>query len=217
MRASGSLLPPPAPLTGAEVHAGCSCGPLSPQCLLYFEMEACFYECDHNIGKYRKYPTCVDSKGEQNAWQIVDMPLSSTMVDAWYNACANDLFCTGDSGSYFDLPSLTCIKPNSSQTETTTCRKFSNIYANSSDMITRMWDNSFAYGGPTDFVFPQRGAAPFDNINVINPNNAIAANSGKTNPLFCPFRTVVDPKAQALSDFALYVRTARGARSLLGR
>jgi hypothetical protein len=170
-------------------------------------MEACFYECDHNIGDYRKYPTCIDGDGEQNAWQIENMPLSSTMVDAWFAACSNDLFCTGPSGSYFDLPSLTCVPPTGGALETATCRKFSNIYHNASNMITQMWDGSFSYApaGTTGFVFPAPATAPFDNVVTVNPNNAIADANSMTSPPFCGFRTAVSGWAQALDDFNLYV------------
>jgi hypothetical protein len=173
-------------------------------------MEACFYECDHNIGKYRKYPTCVDALGEQNAWEIAAMPLSSTQADAWFNACQNDLFCTGASGSYFDLPSVQCEKPVAPNITTDTCRRFGDIYGNASNMITAMWSGSFAYGGPNDYTFPQPGAAPFDGSSNINPNNLVAAASGIANPPFCPFRPSVDGQTQATSDIQLYVRARSG-------
>ena len=181
-------------------------------------MEACFYECDHNIGKYRKYPTCVDSANEQNAWQIANMPLSSTLATNWFNACANDLFCVGSSGSYLDLPSVQCVLPVAPATNTSTCRRFADIYHNASNMIVQMWDGSFSYGGPNDYTFPQPGAAPFDGAGNQNPNNAVAANSGIANPPFCPFRPSVDGQAQAISDIQLYVRAqAQRARGCVGR
>jgi|APGre2960657444_1045066.scaffolds.fasta_scaffold03284_5 hypothetical protein len=168
-------------------------------------MEACFYECDHNIGRYRAFPSCVDSTGAQNAWQIANMPLSSTMVNAWYTACANDLFCTGSTGSYFDLPSTVC------KVGTSTCRKFSDIYGvaggtlaqNATSMITKLWDGSFSYGGPSDFVFPNPSAAPFDGVLVQNPNNVVYANI--SDPPFCSFRAAVSGWQQATSDFLLYI------------
>ena len=185
-----------------------SCGPLSNACQAYFQAEACFYECDWNIGSFRKFPTCVEPTGDQNAWQIVNMPLSSTLVNNWWNACKNDFFCTGASGSYFDLPSLTCVPPSASGAETATCKKFSTIYANATDFITRLWDNSFsvAASGAPGYTFPSLGDAPFDGITVINPNIATTAALSRTNPPFCPFRTTVDGFAQAMSDFRLYVR-----------
>jgi folate receptor len=170
-------------------------------------MEACFYECDHNMGKYRKYPTCIDAQGDQNGWQINGLPLQATMVNNWWAACKNDLFCTGDSGSYFDLPSLTCVKPVAPANETATCRKFSNIYTSPQDMITKMWDGSFsvADAGKPGFVFPAPGAAPFVGPND-NPNNAAALALNVSDPPFCPFRTAVNGTAQALADLSLYVR-----------
>lgn len=42
------------------------------------------YECDPNIGKFRKFQGCIDTTtGEQNAWQIEALPLKASTCDAW--------------------------------------------------------------------------------------------------------------------------------------
>ena len=90
--------------------------------------EACLYECDANLGAFRKYSdeekalctadgvavgatvtkadgssyTCVkkgDSENAENAWEIHQMPIKASYADAFYRACANDYFC--DSGSFW--------------------------------------------------------------------------------------------------------------------
>ena len=86
-------------------------------------MEGCFYECEVNAGLYRKYTdaqhqfcsgaadgaynaslnyTCQVSPwggNAENRWQLYKMPITPAFAEAWYRACANDLFC-GD-GDYF--------------------------------------------------------------------------------------------------------------------
>ena len=138
------------------------------------------------------------------------MPLSNTMVSQWWSACQNDLFCTGASGSYFELPTLAanaCTPPPTGSpagTETATCKKFSTIYANATDMINRLWDGSFSVAAPGagGYVFPQAGDAPFNGINVLNPNNNATT---APNPPFCDFRPTVSGWIQAMNDFKLYI------------
>ena len=105
----------------------CSCGSLSTACQQYFMQEACFYECDHNIGLFRQFRSvgadsvtgnCMDGTGSQNAWQILNLPLKPSLVNGWWAACKNDLFCTAESGSYFDLPSSACVAPVAPAEET---------------------------------------------------------------------------------------------------
>jgi folate receptor len=102
------------------------CGPLSPACERFFVQEACFYECEPNIGLYRKYveqgqpqyeggdaetynPACDPYALEYNAsltcdhntWQVSGMPIKASYCDAWWLACRDDYFCAHDGGSYF--------------------------------------------------------------------------------------------------------------------
>jgi folate receptor len=172
-------------------------------------MEACFYECDHNMGKYRKYSTCLDGQGDQNGWQINGLPLQQTMVNSWWNACKEDVFCTGPSGDYFELPTLadgTCVPAPAGSplgTETATCKKFKNIYGNATDMINRLWGGSFSVAsGAGGFVFPEPKATPYDNGATPNPNNVA---SQLADPPFCGFRPTVSGWIQAMNDFKLYV------------
>jgi len=102
------------------------CGPLSQACERFFVEEACFYECDVNAGIYRRFTdeqhalcgaaavgatvtlssgetyTCIEQWGAnaENQWELYKMPIRASYADAWYRACANDLFCGG--GNYFE-------------------------------------------------------------------------------------------------------------------
>eukprot|EP01084_Bolivina_argentea_P025658 47730_1 len=69
------------------------CGPLSAACERFFVQEACFYECDPNVGLWRYQGN--------HSWMITNMPIKSGYCDAWYRACANDYFCASDGGSFF--------------------------------------------------------------------------------------------------------------------
>jgi folate receptor len=108
-------------LYGPEYHWN-RCGPISQACERFYVQEACFYECDVNLGHYRKcddsqvaaavYQTdgvtpCTSSWDPgcgcfENTWQIENMPIQAAYCDAFYEACYDDLFC--GSGSFFDCP-----------------------------------------------------------------------------------------------------------------
>ncbi|CAJ1381079.1 unnamed protein product [Effrenium voratum] len=103
---------------GAQFHWD-RCGPVSQECERFFVQEACFYECDPNVGLYRKYhrgiydPRC-DAKSKayspmyaasrlcsHNTWELHQMPIKASYCDSWYAACHTDYFCAGDSGDFF--------------------------------------------------------------------------------------------------------------------
>lgn len=95
------------------------CGPLSQECERFFVQEACFYECDANVGFYRKYdadhydPRCDAQSGNyspmyaasrlcsHNTWELHQMPIKASYCDAWYAACRADHFCAGRNGDFF--------------------------------------------------------------------------------------------------------------------
>mmetsp|Transcript_38300 Transcript_38300/g.88419 ORF Transcript_38300/g.88419 Transcript_38300/m.88419 type:complete len:297 (+) Transcript_38300:139-1029(+) len=88
---------------GAEYHWD-RCGPLSQECERFFVQEACFYECEPNAGYYKKYVNGTDESGEENHWQMYQMPIKASYCDAWYIACADDLFC--GNGDYFECANI---------------------------------------------------------------------------------------------------------------
>ena len=91
------------PAMYGEEYATDHCGPLSPQCQLFFEAEACLYECSPHAGKFRKHTDCPAlANGEGNLWEMFGMPLRASSCDAWWEACRDDLFCVGPSRTFFD-------------------------------------------------------------------------------------------------------------------
>ena len=80
------------------------CGEMSQSCERFFVQEACFYECDVNIGLWRVYNDPINESNGENSWQIFGMPIKASYCNAWYNACYNDYFC--GNGSYFECARL---------------------------------------------------------------------------------------------------------------
>lgn len=83
------------------------CGKLSQACERFFVQEACLYECDPNIGNYRKCSDAQvaaaseDDECYYNTWELYKMPIKLGYCNAWYTACYEDKFCGGDSGNFF--------------------------------------------------------------------------------------------------------------------
>ena len=70
---------------------------MSTGCQAYFDAENCFYECDKNVGKWRKHSDCNEEDADvsnHNAWQIEAMPIRASTADAMYKACKDDFFRT---------------------------------------------------------------------------------------------------------------------------
>ncbi|KAK3289280.1 hypothetical protein CYMTET_3282 [Cymbomonas tetramitiformis] len=131
------------------------CGTLSEACQQYFAAEACFYECDVNAGKWRKYRDC----DGDNQWQMEGMPIKASYCDAWYEACKTDNFC--GSGSYFEM--ATCDSTDPSE-----CKPISEIYADGKELCEVMWDGAFTYEVDEDNAYIMDFAE-----GTLNPNNAV--------------------------------------------
>jgi folate receptor len=81
------------------------CGALSPACERFFVAEACFYECDVNIGHFRTFSdaevaNCADDWCAGNTWSVTGIPVKASYCESFYDACRNDYF--HDSGDYWD-------------------------------------------------------------------------------------------------------------------
>jgi len=48
---------------------------LSDECEQFFIEESCFYECDKNLGKWRKFADCMENTTQFNEWEIENMPI----------------------------------------------------------------------------------------------------------------------------------------------
>jgi len=148
------------------------CGKVSAKCQAFFVQEACFYECDKNLGKFRKHEDCSDIKHGgriENGWQIEKMPVKASYCDAWYDACKDDMICAGPTKSYFETPE--CLATNARNNNTDGCKTFSDIYSNGKDVCEVMWGNSFKYEEDETkaYVMSFEEGTP-------NPNNLVLPN-----------------------------------------
>lgn len=76
------------------------CGKLSDACERFFVAEACFYECDVNLGHFRRFSDAEVAAADDgspaawNTWQIQQMPVKASYCDSFYTACYHDYFHT---------------------------------------------------------------------------------------------------------------------------
>ena len=152
------------------------CGKLSPACEKWFVEEACFYECDVNIAKFRVEQECekADGTANDNLWQVMGVPMKASQCDQWYADCKDDLFCAGDeTKGYWDM--ATCDHQKD-------CKPFKELYSDGKDICEVMWGGSFKY--ETDeksaysFTFPPGVPNPND---LVLPSTLFPANHCKGN------------------------------------
>ena len=60
------------------------CGGLTSACEQFFIKEGCFYECDKNLGKWRKRRLLGD--GQRQRLGSRGVPIKASYCDAWYTA-----------------------------------------------------------------------------------------------------------------------------------
>ncbi|KAH9246220.1 hypothetical protein BASA81_016254 [Batrachochytrium salamandrivorans] len=81
------------------------CGKMSSACERFMVQEACFYECDPNLGLFRQYPPMADGSTRANEtgleWMVAKVPIRGDYCDAWWQACREDLFCAVGDGDVF--------------------------------------------------------------------------------------------------------------------
>ena len=154
------------------------CGQLSSACEAFFIEEGCFYECDHNLGKFRKHHDCGD-----NGWEIEAMPISAAYCDAWYEACkggANKL-CIGSASTdgnpqydFFSQPDC------HAEQDTLGCKRIDEVYTSGRHICETMWGTSYKYETNTT---ADSYVMSFDE-GITNPNNAKFPNMSY--PDVCP-------------------------------
>lgn len=127
------------------------CGQLSSACEKFFIEEGCFYECDHNVGKWRKHDDC-GSDGTGNEWEIEGMPIKASYCDAWYEACkgANNRLCIGSASeegkpvyTYFGQPACATAEGSLG------CKRIDEVYTSGKHICETMWGGSFKYEDDT--------------------------------------------------------------------
>lgn len=140
----------------------------------YLTNAACFYACDVNVGKFKKYNQCSkkvrlrrERKGGlhfsdtlflpwyptpisqiNNEWEISNLPLRSGDCDALFNICGNDQLAMPPGGNVIDNIMLG------------ECTPISQLYSSSKDFCEKFFRGAFAYDTSYDALTfrPQVGA-----------------------------------------------------------
>mmetsp|Transcript_11323 Transcript_11323/g.28552 ORF Transcript_11323/g.28552 Transcript_11323/m.28552 type:complete len:281 (-) Transcript_11323:253-1095(-) len=71
------------------------CGPIDQECERFLVQENCMYECDPSVGLYRQFSK--DSTEDDASWRVKGMPIKGEYCDAFFQACADQPTCRGDS------------------------------------------------------------------------------------------------------------------------
>jgi hypothetical protein len=116
---------------GYSIHG---CKTVSSTCQKFFIEESCFYECDKNMGKWRKHNV---SNPIDNGWQIEKMPVSAKYMDRWWEACKEEQICAGPTKSYFEMPD--CLALNKKNNNTAGCKRFGDVYKSGKEVAEVMW------------------------------------------------------------------------------
>lgn len=201
------------------------CGAVSAKCAAWFNREACFYECDRNMGRFRQFRNngCYDSSGSPNAWAVINIPVAATMCNQMFADCSADLFCNTTHRSYFDYPPV-----NSGGSCTGGCVPVNRLYSSGADFCAAIFSGGsnatagyipafVSTTGPSNsyYTWPNKGDAPFSTANP-NPNDnvntALGTNTGlngatstiwpttPTMPPLCPWRPPFNTATQCIND-----------------
>jgi len=153
------------------------CGGLTSACEQFFIEEGCFYECDKNLGKWRKHDDCSADDANDNGWEVEGVPIKASYCDAWYTACSgpNNKLCIGAASeagspvySYFGQP--TCHEVEGAAG----CRRIDEVYTSGKHICETMWGGSFKYENDTSadaYVMSFTEGAT-------NPNNGMFSSKG---------------------------------------
>ena len=126
---------------------------ISEECQAFFDAENCFYECDKNVGKWRRHENCNEEDADpanHNAWEIYKMPIRASTADDMYEACKNDYFPNSkgmwgtEAGGWADAWG-DLVKADANGDVRGTCKKGSEIWADGEDMVENVWGEAFKY------------------------------------------------------------------------
>ena len=176
---------------------------ISEECQAFFDAENCFYECDKNVGKWRRHDNCNEedaAPANHNAWEVYKMPIRASTANAMYEACKNDYFpnSTGMWGSkaggwedaWGDL-----VKADANGVVRGTCKKGSEIWDDGEDMVENVWGEAFKYepDSTKSYVWSF-------NEGESNPNNKIYEDKPYP-PFNCSYHSSIDVDKPS-ADFA---------------
>ena len=109
------------------------------------------------------------------------MPVKASYCNAWYDACKDDMVCTGPNRRHSETKA--CMARNAENKNTAACQKYSDVYTGGKDMCETMWGKSFVYESEETkaytMTFPE---------GTVNPNNFIFTD--KKFPSVCTNHTV---------------------------
>lgn len=171
------------------------CGPLSRSCQQFFQDEACFYECDSNIGRFRKYPSCYDGTGTPNSYEVAGMPIKASYWDAWFEACKDDKFCTdGTTNGQFNSSATNSFYalPTNGTCDAVSCMAFSQIYADGQALAETMFAGAYTYEADEDTAFTMR----FPENATDNPNDGVSDAREEVDPQHCPYTATFDDETE---------------------
>ena len=167
---------------------------ISEECQAFFDAENCFYECDKNVGKWRRHENCNEEDADwanHNAWEVYKMPIRASTADDMYEACKNDYFPNSkgmwgtEAGGWADAWG-DLVKADANGDVRGTCVKGSEIWADGQDMVENVWGEAFKY--ETDST--KSYVWEFDE-GESNPNNKIYENKPYP-PSNCSYHSSID-------------------------
>lgn len=176
---------------------------ISDACQAFFDAENCFYECDKNVGKWRRHENCNEEDADtanHNAWEVYEMPIRASTADAMYEACKDDYFpeskgmwgtaAGGWADAWGDL-----VKADANGDVRGPCKKGSEIWDDGKDMVENVWGEAFKY--ETDST--KSYVWSFDE-GKSNPNNKIYEDKSYP-PFNCSYHSSIDVDKPS-ADFA---------------
>ena len=176
---------------------------ISEECQAFFDAENCFYECDKNVGKWRRHENCNQEDADpanHNAWEVYKMPIRASTANAMYEACKNDYFPNSkgmwgtEAGGWADAWG-DLVKADANGDVRGTCKKGSEIWDDGEDMVENVWGEAFKY--ETDST--KSYVWSFDE-GESNPNNKIYEDKSYP-PFNCSYHSSIDVDKPS-ADFA---------------
>ena len=131
-------------------HTQNDCGALTAACEQFFIEEGCFYECDKNLGKWRKHDDCSQDEANDNGWEIEGVPIKASYCDAWYTACSGPNNCASAPPPRLVAPLLVLRSAHVPRSGGAAgCRRIDEVYTSGKHICETMWGGSFKYENDT--------------------------------------------------------------------
>eukprot|EP00892_Ulva_mutabilis_P010740 jgi/Ulvmu1/8038/UM004_0275.1 len=172
---------------------------VSDACKGFLEAEYCFYECDVNIGKYRKHADCeynATSGESDTGWEIFKMPIKAQYCNQWFEACKDDYYCHNSTSGDNDWFTQSLVHAQGACTQASgNCKTYAQVFGAANNvtkggkaMCEQLWGDAFIYaeGNKSGYVMNFTGPNPNDDL---YPEIAL--------PEPCPDHAVTEQQLQA--------------------